>query len=335
MSRQFTILLPFTSPSRLPREFVSRCNAMNEVWVPSDFSRQIFIASSVAPSKLVIVPEGVNTTHFDPANFEPMPLPQASSRHIVGELVFGRQAPKPKADGAPVMRKVSPLLACFAGGRRPPPFRFLSTFKWEARKGWDVLLAAYLQEFTSQDNVELYIITKPFMSGSNFKQQMLAWARTAVNKQNLPTLYVVSNHVNDDEFPRFYRAVDAFVLPSRGEGWGRPHVEAMSMGLPVISTNWSGIQAYLDESVGYPINTPLLALIAVSSSDVWWFKGSNWAQPSIQHLRRLMRRVVSQPQEAKVRGKAARERMVREYSPEALGPFVAQLLRRADARIPQ
>eukprot|EP00983_Pelagomonas_calceolata_P113496 1159992-Pelagomonas_calceolata.AAC.3 len=106
-------------------------------------------------------------------------------------------------------------------GRRPPPFRFLSTFKWEARKGWDVLLAAYLQEFTSKkrknrlrkpdpsacirkgslasklagvnenvgkkalrDNVELYIITKPFMSGSNFKQQMLAWARTAVRKRH-------------------------------------------------------------------------------------------------------------------------------------------------------
>lgn len=25
------------------------------------------------------------------------------------------------------------------------------------------------------------------------------------------------------------------------------------MGLPLISTNWSGITAYLDESVGYPI----------------------------------------------------------------------------------
>ena len=43
------------------------------------------------------------------------------------------------------------------------------------------------------------------------------------------------------------------MLPSRGEGWGRPHVEAMAMGLPVIATNWSGITAYLDEEVGYPI----------------------------------------------------------------------------------
>lgn len=56
----------------------------------------------------------------------------------------------------------------------------------------------------------------------------------------LPRLYVVSSHLSDAEFPRWYAAADAFVLPSRGEGWGRPHVEAMSMGLPVIATNWSG-----------------------------------------------------------------------------------------------
>ena len=32
---------------------------------------------------------------------------------------------------------------------------FLSTFKWEARKGWDVLLGAYLAEFTAADDVEV------------------------------------------------------------------------------------------------------------------------------------------------------------------------------------
>lgn len=30
-------------------------------------------------------------------------------------------------------------------------------------------------------------------------------------------------------------------------------MEAMSMGLPLLATNWSGITAYLDHSVGYPI----------------------------------------------------------------------------------
>lgn len=44
-----------------------------------------------------------------------------------------------------------------------------------ARKGWDILLASYLQEFTAKDKVELYIITKPFQTGSNFKQQVYPW----------------------------------------------------------------------------------------------------------------------------------------------------------------
>ncbi len=46
------------------------------------------------------------------------------------------------------------------------------------------------------------------------------------------------HHQGDEEFPRFYASGDAAVLPTRGEGWGRPHVEAMSMALPVIATNW-------------------------------------------------------------------------------------------------
>jgi glycosyltransferase involved in cell wall biosynthesis len=36
-----------------------------------------------------------------------------------------------------------------------------------------------------------------------------------------PTLYVVNQHIADADFPRVYKAADAFVLPSRGEGWGR------------------------------------------------------------------------------------------------------------------
>ena len=78
--------------------------------------------------------------------------------------------------------------------------------------------------------------------------------------------------------PRLYKAADAFVLPSRGEGWGRPHVEAMSMALPVIgrrvpalfrlhplttlsppclvnntATHWSGPSEFMTEANSYPL----------------------------------------------------------------------------------
>jgi glycosyltransferase involved in cell wall biosynthesis len=38
------------------------------------------------------------------------------------------------------------------------------------------------------------------------------------------------------DMPGLYKTADAFVLPSRGEGWGRPHCEAMAMGLPGAHT---------------------------------------------------------------------------------------------------
>ena len=43
---------------------------------------------------------------------------------------------------------------------------FLSIFKWETRKGWDVLLDAYLSEFTGNDPVELHIMTHSLSDGA-------------------------------------------------------------------------------------------------------------------------------------------------------------------------
>ncbi len=41
--------------------------------------------------------------------------------------------------------------------------RLLSTFKWEPRKGWDVLLEAYLTEFTAEDNVSIILRHNPLL----------------------------------------------------------------------------------------------------------------------------------------------------------------------------
>ena len=39
------------------------------------------------------------------------------------------------------------------------------------------------------------------------------------------------------DMPSFYKTMDCLVLPTRGEGWGRPISEAMAMELPVIGTH--------------------------------------------------------------------------------------------------
>jgi glycosyltransferase involved in cell wall biosynthesis len=46
---------------------------------------------------------------------------------------------------------------------------------------------------------------------------------------------------------------DAFVLPTRGEGWGLPVMEAMAMAMPVIVTNTSGCSQYLTQGNSFPL----------------------------------------------------------------------------------
>ena len=106
--------------------------------------------AGVQASKLQIVPIAINASLFDPEATRPLPLP-------MGDLVFGRpsrfpalQHQQPATLPAGGKNRDSSgnrvgSLDAEPGGRRRRPFVFLSTFKWEKRKGWDLLLSAYLK----------------------------------------------------------------------------------------------------------------------------------------------------------------------------------------------
>jgi hypothetical protein len=76
-------------------------------------------------------------------------------------------------------------------------------------------------------------------------------------------------------------------------------MEAMSMAKPVITTNWSGPTAYINEAVAYPLAVDHLAAADADMNFTVtdpkeinpYFKGQFWAQPNVAHLRQLMRQV--------------------------------------------
>jgi glycosyltransferase involved in cell wall biosynthesis len=212
------------------------------------------------------------------------------------------------------------------------PFVFLSVFKWEHRKGWDILLKAFTTQFTSADPVELYMLTNPFHSNSDFLLQMRDFLVTSgldmTQPERLPRIYVIDTHIPTLALPHLYRAADVFVLPSRGEGWGRPHVEAMSMGVPILATNFSGPTAYLDESVGFPISVDSMSTIRTGP-----FRNHTWAEASVPHLRELMAYAAANRGEVQARGARARVRMVDRYHPTAVARVVLERLAAIEARL--
>lgn len=278
---------------RVNREHVERCNRMDYVWVPTDFHVSTFVESGVDPSKVVKIVQPVDVEFFDPEMHEPLDLNPISS------LVLGEEM--------------------------SPKFVFLSVFKWEYRKGWDVLLKSYLTEFSGADDVALFLLTNPYHTDRDFGNKIVEFVGQSGLERPVKgwaPIRVVNGHIAQTDLPRLYKSADAFVLPSRGEGWGRPIVEAMAMALPVIATNWSGPTEYLTNQNSFP-----LAVEAMSEVADGPFRGHLRAEPSVAGLRALMRRVMSDDGEAKARGKRAREDMIRRFSPEVVAAIVADQIR--------
>ena len=264
----------------LPDGWREQCNAMDEVWVPSEFNLRTFANAGVARSKLYKVPETFDAELFDP--------------------------------------DVAPLAVDGLDG-----FVFLSMFSWIDRKAWDVLLRAWFEEFGARDDVTLLLKTDTAISppGTDCRREIEWFVRNQLNRdpRKGPRIVVHDRQLEMTDVPRLYRAADAFVLASHGEGWGRPWMEAMAMGLPAIATRWSGNLEFMDDDNSY-----LVGYTLVDAPSDSWLRGQRWAQPSVSDLRRAMRRVYEHRSEAAAIGARARADVLVSCRPELVAEAVRE-----------
>jgi glycosyltransferase involved in cell wall biosynthesis/ADP-heptose:LPS heptosyltransferase/predicted Zn-dependent protease/GT2 family glycosyltransferase len=217
-------------------------------------------------------------------------------------------------------------------------FNFLAVFEWRARKGWDALLAAYLREFSAEDDVCLYLRTSfPRLSGAASRAALEQGIRELTHTLNpgakkLPRIELLTEEIPLTAMPRLYRAAECVVASSRGEAWGRVPLEAMMMGLPVIATNW-GIHAdILSPEIAYPLDSDLVSTTNLEL-DEWQYHGQRWAEPSGKHLRELLRRVQQDPAKARERGAKAREQVRKQFSSDVVADLILKRLQAIEEKL--
>lgn len=123
----------------------------------------------------------------------------------------------------------------------------------------------------------------------------------------------------------FYASGDAFILPTRGEGWGLPLVEAMSMGLPVLSPSYSGVSGFLRDDVYFQI--PLDGIEEVPPNAMYGYHtGMKWGVPCVNGASQLLRYVVSHPEHAKRVGARGRRHVLAYFTEEAVADRITDAL---------
>lgn len=178
-------------------------------------------------------------------------------------------------------------------------YTFLSIFEWGERKAPEVLLKAYNKAFNKKDDVLLIckvINNDPSIDINN------ELAKMNLSKNGAPIVFLYNQKVPDYQMPTLYTSADCFVLPTRGEGWGMPVLEAMACGLPTITTGWSAQTEFHNNNLGYVLNTKRLV---DAKAKCPYYKGFQWADPDEEHLVELMRYVYNNQQEARNKGMKA------------------------------
>jgi len=267
----------------LHQGYVDRINLYHEIWVPTQHGKTMFKKNGVMPP-IYVMPLGVDTVRYHP-NTKPM------------SFGFGLKN-----------------------------FVFLSVFKWGYRKGYDILLKAFMEEFSSEDNVSLLIVSRtdvnhqPAKIAEDFKA-----LRNGVLKQDseLPHIALYDKPVKEKDMPKIYAAANAFVLISRGEGFGLPYYEAASAGLPIIGSNCSGQMDLLSEEGAYlvdpdqyteaRINGPMSKL----AKHCGFYEDQifpDFGRPAIQKTKDHMREVYENYENAQVKAAILGKKVREEYT---------------------
>jgi glycosyltransferase involved in cell wall biosynthesis len=269
---------------RLPLDWVKSCNRLDYVWVPTEFNRRSFAAAGVWPEKLRVVPGCLDARLY-----------REEGQAFADTL---RERQKPKMTTA-------------------EPFTFLTVFDWTRHKGWDALLRAFLRAFEGREDVALVLKVWSTMGygAEGIRQQAAALVRDELghNLTGDPRIRFRFDRLPAPELRALYRDADAFVLPSRGEGWGRPYMEAMACALPTIGTGWSGNTAFMNAENSYLVRNQVVPVPESGWREIPTYQGHRWAEPEESHLIELMQRVVEERSEAHTVGRQAHDEILQRF----------------------
>jgi glycosyltransferase involved in cell wall biosynthesis len=214
-------------------------------------------------------------------------------------------------------------------------FRLLYCFAFGWRKGFDLLLRAYREEFAAADDVVLTL--KVFASRGEDPSQMRATFRSIFEEDparppaTLPALEILDEPIAQSALLDVYASADLYVSTDRANGWGMPCFECMAMGVPCATIDWSGSTEFMraGDALLVPPEAELVPVDErLAASWPEYYAGHRWPQVRVDAVRRVLRWAFDhRGPELETVGRRGRDTILAEFSLEAAARRVVEHVR--------
>jgi glycosyltransferase involved in cell wall biosynthesis len=260
-------------------QWVDACNRMDVVFTISEHSKNVFLSSKFGKKG----PNGEDMGTLE------INKPIEVLHNCIDQSIFKKL--EYEADVLPSVKDVLKDI--------PEKFCYLFVGHWlrgdfgEDRKNVGMLIKVFLETFKQvRDVAPPALILKT--SGGNFsvldKREILKKIEIVKNSvmltegQVLPNVYLLHGELSDQEMNSLYNhpKVKAHVSLTKGEGFGRPLLEASISGKPVIASGWSGHMDFLNQDEAVLVGGELKQL---HPSSVWenvLIPESSWFTADVQ-----------------------------------------------------
>ncbi|SFL50639.1 Glycosyl transferases group 1 [Desulfomicrobium norvegicum] len=178
------------------------------------------------------------------------------------------------------------------------------------RKNLDALLRVFAR--LAHSNPDVVLVLKQY--------------RMSVSFGGGAQIVSIGESVSDARMAALHSGALAYVAPHRGEAWGLGLSEAMSHGVPVLATGWSGNMEFMDQRNSVPLRFELEPVGERMSRMLPHFRPEMlWARVDEEHLLREMLRLVRRGPDP---GMCKRARAVAErFSPRRVSRILTGLIR--------
>jgi glycosyltransferase involved in cell wall biosynthesis len=159
------------------------------------------------------------------------------------------------------------------------PFIFLTYSQGDRRKGAEMVIQAFLEDYQGRPEYQLWIKAR-----DGYQDTWLGGVANA----NLPNVKVIGGVQSDAQWHELLYQAHCMVFLTRGEGIGYVPRDAVQAGLPAITTQWLGTY----DADRWGLAVPLAGLLPVNHPGKFYERRNEdnfWAVPDVAETKRLMR----------------------------------------------